>query len=97
MTENLRETTVKKMKKGHFRLTCVAQKRCCLSSLLFKGDADVNTRMAEAKRNVSAGIKQLKIAKWKVELKEKKNENVKLKEEGVPGAIYLEKNQKNAQ
>ena len=22
------------MKKGHFRLTCVAQKRCCLSSLL---------------------------------------------------------------
>ena len=39
---------------------------------LFKGDADVNTGMAEAKRNVSAGIKQLKIAKWKVELKEKK-------------------------
>ena len=64
---------------------------------LFKGDANVNTGMAEAKRNVSAGIKQLKIAKWKVELKEKKNENVKLKEEGVPGAIYLEKNQKNAQ
>ena len=54
---------------------------------LFKGDADVNTGMAEAKRNVSAGIKQLKIAKWKVDLKEKKNENVKLKEEGVPGAI----------
>ena len=53
---------------------------------LFKGDANVNTGMAEAKRNVSAGIKQLKIAKWKVELKEK-NENVKLKEEGVPGAI----------
>ena len=23
-----------KIKKGHFRLTCVAQKRCCLSSLL---------------------------------------------------------------
>ena len=23
------------MKKGHFRLTCVAQKRCCLSSLLY--------------------------------------------------------------
>ena len=22
------------MKKGHFRLTCVAQKRCCLSSLI---------------------------------------------------------------
>ena len=34
MTENLPETTVKKMKKGNFRLTCVAQKRCCLRSLL---------------------------------------------------------------
>ena len=32
----------------------------------FKGDADVNTGMAEAKRIVSAGIKQLKIAKCKV-------------------------------
>ena len=39
---------------------------------LFKGDADVNTGMAEAKRIVSAGIKQLKIPKCKVELKEKK-------------------------
>ena len=56
---------------------------------LFKGDANVNTGMAEAKRNVSAGIKQLKIAKWKVELKKKKHENVKLKEEDVPGAILL--------
>ena len=24
------------MKKGHFRLTCVAQKRCCLSSLIIE-------------------------------------------------------------
>ena len=41
----------------------------------------------KAKWNVSAGFKQLKIARWKVELKEKKHENVKLKEEDMPGAI----------
>ena len=39
------------------------------------------------KWNVSTGLKQLKIAKRKVELKKKKQENVKLKEEDVPGAI----------
>ena len=44
--------------------------------------------MRKAEWNVSAGFKQLKIAKWKVELK-KKCENVKLKEEDVPGAILL--------
>ena len=37
--------------------------------------------------NVSAWLKQLKIAKRKEELKENKHENVKLKEEDVPGAI----------
>ena len=35
----------------------------------------------------SAGLKQLKIAKRKVKLEGKKHENVKLEEEGVPGAI----------
>ena len=45
--------------------------------------------MRKAEWNVSAGLKQLKIAKWKVELKKKKHENVKLKEEDVPGAILL--------
>ena len=37
--------------------------------------------------NVSARLKQLKIAKRKEELKENKHENVKLKEEDMPGAI----------
>ena len=60
------------MKKGHFRLTCVAQKRCCLSSLLFKGDADVNTGMAEAKRNVSAGIKTAQNSKMEGGIERKK-------------------------
>ena len=52
------------------------------------------------KWNVSAGFKiakrVLKIAKRKVELKEKKHENVKLKEKDGPGEFYLEKQQKNA-
>ena len=34
------------------------------------------------------GLKQFKIEKWKVELKEKKLEKVRLKED-VPGAILL--------
>ena len=34
-----------------------------------------------------AGLKKLKTAKGKVTMKEKKHENVKLKEEYVPGAI----------
>ena len=54
---------------------------------LFKGDADVNTGMAEAKRNVSAGIKTAQNSKMEGGIERKKNENVKLKEEGVPGAI----------
>ena len=42
-------------------------------------------------------VKQLKIAKRKVELTEKKNiKNVKLREKDVPWTIFLEKNKKNA-
>ena len=49
----------------------------------------MKTNMRKAKWNVSAGLKQLKIAKRKVELKKKKHENVNLKEEDAPGAILL--------
>ena len=41
----------------------------------------------KANSNLSARLKQLKIEKRKVELKEKRHENVKLKEEDVPGVI----------
>ena len=40
-----------------------------------------------ARWNVSVGLKQLETARRKVELYEKQNENVKLKEEDMPGAI----------
>ena len=40
--------------------------------------------------NVSAGLKQLKIAKWKVELKGKKKHEMCLRR------FYFKKNQKNA-
>ena len=43
--------------------------------------------MARSEMECFGGVKQLKIAKRKVELKEKKHEYVKLKEEDVPGAI----------
>ena len=36
-----------KIKKGHFRLTCVAQKRCCLSSLLAKDARDFQIIQSE--------------------------------------------------
>ena len=42
--------------------------------------------MAESKVKCS-WLKQFKTAKGKVAMKEKKHENVKLKEEDVPGAI----------
>ena len=42
----------------------------------------------KAKWNVPVGLKQFKIEKWKVQLKEKKLEKVRLKED-VPGAILL--------
>ena len=42
----------------------------------------------KAKWNVPVGLKQFKIEQWKVELKEKKLEKVRLKED-VPGAILL--------
>ena len=42
--------------------------------------------MADSKVNV-AGLKQLKTAKGKMAMKEKKHENVKLKVGDVPGAI----------
>ena len=51
----------------------------------FWGDAKQTWR--KAKWNV-AGLEKLKTAKGKVTMKEKKkHENVKLKEEDVPGAI----------
>ena len=50
--------------------------------------------MGEAEWNVSAGLKKLKTAKRKVELKEKNHENVKLKED-VPGEIASSQSQKN--
>ena len=37
LSKNLGKTTVQKRKKHHFRLTCVAQKRLCLCSLIFDG------------------------------------------------------------
>ena len=54
------------------------------------GDANVSKQTwRKVKWNVSAGFKiakrVLKIAKRKVELKEKKHENVKLKEKDGPG------------
>ena len=39
---------------------------------LFKGDADVNTGMAEAKRNVSAGIKTAQNSKMEGGIERKK-------------------------
>ena len=53
----------------------------------YLGERKCKQTWRKAKWNVSAGIKQLKIANRKVELKEKKHENMKLKEEDVPGAI----------
>ena len=45
----------------------------------------------KAEWKVYVELKQLKIAKRKVELKGKKHENVKLKED-VPGSFYFKKN-----
>ena len=36
MTENFGQNHRRKIEKGHFRLTCVAQKRLCLSSLMIQ-------------------------------------------------------------
>ena len=55
---------------------------------LFGGTCECKQTLRKAKWNVSTGLKQLKIAKQKVELKEKKHENVRL-EEDVPEAILL--------
>ena len=54
----------------------------------YLGGHEYKQTWQKAKCNVSVGLKQLKIAKWKVQLKEKKHECVKLnKAEDVPGAI----------
>ena len=87
------------MQKVHFRLTSVAQQRCCLSSLLFRGRGGGEFKQTRRKAtwNVSTGSKQLTIAKRKVELKEKKN--IKMwswKKKMCLARFYLEKNQKNA-
>ena len=54
---------------------------------LFRG-RECKQTWRKAKWNVPAGLKQLKIAKRKVRLNEKKNENIKLKQ-NVPRAILL--------
>ena len=50
------------------------------------GDPNVNETWRKTKWNVSTGLKQLKIAKRKAELKKRNHENVKVKVEDVPGA-----------
>ena len=52
-----------------------------------QGGSECKQTWRKPRWNVSAGLKQLKIAKRKVELKQKKQENVNLKGKDVPGAI----------
>ena len=56
---------------------------------LFGGGRECKQTWWKAKWNVPVGLKQFKIEKRKVELKEKKLEKVRLKED-VPGAIFLQ-------
>ena len=52
-----------------------------------KGDADVNTGMAESQVECFSRDKTVQNSKTEGGIERKKNENVKLKKEDVPGAI----------